>query len=346
MSILPVISVDISVNAPSIFRAAQEPSVIVSPVSGSIRETFVEENKFVAAGDTLFELESVAINERRHFFTAKLQEVNTRLSDLNLLLVPKNGSGSSQVLKTFVYVQAQNQFQERIREVEVKLDKARRDFDRNKGLFDNKVIAQVEFEGYQFEVVRLEKELQIVKETQRNQWASERQSLLLEKNDISGQLASIQAEASKNYILAPLGGVLTNSKGYYKGGFVLPNQELVSISPTDSIIVMAYVSPADIGFIRVDMPVTLQVDAFDYNQWGLADARIIGVSENVKVLDGKPVFEVRCQARQSYLELPNGYRGYLKQGMTAQSRFILQQRTLWQLLFDKVDDWLNPNLNS
>lgn len=300
----------------------------------------------MVAGDTLFELESVAINERQRFFSTKVEEVHTRLSDLDILLAPNRESNASQAPKTFVYIQAQNQFRERIREVEVKLEKAKRDFDRNKRLFDDRVIAQVEFEGYQFEVNRLEKELQIVKESQWSQWAAERQTLLVEKNELSGQLASIQAEASKNYILAPLAGVLTSSKGFYKGGYVLPNQELVSISPTDSIIVMAYLSPADIGFIRKDMPVTLQVDAFDYNQWGLADARIIAVSENVKVLDGKPVFEVRCHALQTYLQLPNGYKGYLKNGMTAQSRFIIQQRTLWQLLFDKVDDWLNPNLTS
>lgn len=38
----------------------------------------------------------------------------------------------------------------------------------------------------------------------------------------------------------------------------------------------------------------------------------------------------------------NGYKGYLKKGMTLQARFIITERTLWQLLYDKVDDWINP----
>jgi HlyD family secretion protein len=30
--------------------------------------------------------------------------------------------------------------------------------------------------------------------------------------------------------------------------------------------------------------------------------------------------------------------------MTLQARFMVAERTLWQLLYDKVDDWMNPNL--
>jgi len=30
--------------------------------------------------------------------------------------------------------------------------------------------------------------------------------------------------------------------------------------------------------------------------------------------------------------------------MTLQARFLVTERTLFQLLYDKADDWLNPNL--
>jgi HlyD family secretion protein len=33
----------------------------------------------------------------------------------------------------------------------------------------------------------------------------------------------------------------------------------------------------------------------------------------------------------------------IKKGMTVQVRFLVTRRTLFQLLFDKADDWLNPN---
>ena len=42
------------------------------------------------------------------------------------------------------------------------------------------------------------------------------------------------------------------------------------------------------------------------------------------------------------LQLRNGFTGRLKKGMTLQARFMVTERTLFQLLRDDVNDWLNP----
>jgi HlyD family secretion protein len=91
------------------------------------------------------------------------------------------------------------------------------------------------------------------------------------------------------------------------------------------------------------MPVRFQVNAFNYNQWGLAYGKITALPNDIQIVDGKPVFKVKCSLDLEYLELKNGYKGYLKKGMTLQAHFIVTQRTLWQLLYDKIDDWMNPN---
>ena len=36
---------------------------------------------------------------------------------------------------------------------------------------------------------------------------------------------------------------------------------------------------------------------------------------------------------------------HIKKGMTLQARFYVTRRTLFQLLYDKADDWLNPNVS-
>ena len=125
---------------------------------------------------------------------------------------------------------------------------------------------------------------------------------------------------------------------------VFANQELGQISPDTSMLVIAYVQPNDIGFIKKDMDVRLQVDAFNYNQWGMATGKVTAVPQDIKIIDNKPVFEVRCSLDKDFLQLKSGYKGFLKKGMTLQARFIVTQRSLWQLLYDKVDDWINPNL--
>ncbi|MFM7431195.1 MAG: secretion protein HlyD, partial [Flammeovirgaceae bacterium] len=88
----------------------------------------------------------------------------------------------------------------------------------------------------------------------------------------------------------------------------------------------------------------LQVDAFNYNQWGMATCKVIAVPQDIKLIDNKPVFEVRCSLYKDFLQLKSGYKGFLKKGMTLQARFIVTERSLWQLLYDKIAEWVNPNL--
>ena len=91
------------------------------------------------------------------------------------------------------------------------------------------------------------------------------------------------------------------------------------------------------------MPVHLQIDAFNYRQWGAIQAVVSDISGDVfQGPDRNPFFEVRCKLGDKVLALKNGYQGRLKQGMTLQARFPVTRRTLFQLLFDDVNDWLNP----
>jgi membrane fusion protein, peptide pheromone/bacteriocin exporter len=94
------------------------------------------------------------------------------------------------------------------------------------------------------------------------------------------------------------------------------------------------------------MPVKLQIDAFNQNDWGTLDGTIIDISGDILMVDQSPVYRVLCSLSKSYLTLSNGYRGELKKGMSLQARFILTERSLFQLLFDNIDDWLNPFWNN
>ncbi|OYU93173.1 MAG: hypothetical protein CFE21_21565 [Bacteroidetes bacterium B1(2017)] len=39
------------------------------------------------------------------------------------------------------------------------------------------------------------------------------------------------------------------------------------------------------------------------------------------------------------------YKATLKKGMSLKARFIVTKQSLFQLLYAKADDWVNPNLN-
>jgi HlyD family secretion protein len=42
------------------------------------------------------------------------------------------------------------------------------------------------------------------------------------------------------------------------------------------------------------------------------------------------------------MQLQSGYKTHVSKGMTLTTRYIISRRSLYELLFDKVDDWINP----
>ena len=149
-------------------------------------------------------------------------------------------------------------------------------------------------------------------------------------------------EINSRVVISPLTGSVQGLTGIYPGSVVFANQDLAQISPESALLVEAYVSPANIGLLRNGMKVRILVDAFNYNQWGFGEGTVIDISNDIHIINNRPAFEVRCSLDKNYLKLKNGHKGELRKGMSLQARFVVTERTLWQLLYDKVDDWVNP----
>ena len=90
------------------------------------------------------------------------------------------------------------------------------------------------------------------------------------------------------------------------------------------------------------MPYKTSCHTFDNTT--LVGGKVIGIANDFVLLEGKPVFKVKCRLDRQRLQLKNGYPATLKKGMTLRARFVVAERTLFQLLCDNADDWLNPAL--
>lgn len=333
------INIPISVSSQAVIRPSSEISPIRSLVNGRVKESFVKENLFVKKGETLYTVESEVQKEREKLLTIKKADAKQFISDLTNLVDPK----TTKELSTSLYRQSYFSYRQKVNEATTKLDKVQTDYNRNAKLHREKVIADVEFENFQFELDKAKNELELIKQNQLSQWQSELRKYQLDFQDLAGQLAQLAKENENMVIKAPVSGTIQNIAGVYPGSMVFANQDLAQISPDTSLIVEAYLSPNDIGLVQTGMPARFQVTAFNYNQWGLATGKVQEISNDIQVINDQPIFKVRCLLDKDYLQLKNGYKGYLKKGMTLQARFMVTERTLWQLLYDKADDWLNPN---
>jgi len=189
-----------------------------------------------------------------------------------------------------------------------------------------------------------ENRLKLLLDQKTNEWQSKHTQYLLQNSELSSVIKRLEKEKEQYIIKAPISGTINQYCGAKAGNYISPNQNIAQISPGEDLIVECYVSPKDIGYIRKDLEVNFQFDAFNYNQWGMAKGRVIEIMEDIVQINNSPVFKIKCKLLTDYLQLKNGYKGNLKKGMTLTGRFKLIRRSLFDLLYDKADDWLNPKI--
>ncbi len=247
-------------------------------------------------------------------------------------------------LDTKLYKTEHSKYRQKLEEFDLSIELFKKEYDRAKILFGKEVIPLSEKEEKEFQLnYKLKEKKNYVNQT-RNKWqqlATDYEQNIKKNNS---ELAGCVEDNSNYFIVAPGSGNITNYNGIRAGSFVVAGQDIAAISLNEDIISEHLVSPKDIGFLRVNMEVILQVDAYNYNQWGLASGVISEISNEIYVVGNQPFFKVRCKINETHLSLKNGYIGKLKKGLTTTARFKITKRTLAQLFFDKTDNWLNPKI--
>ncbi|SMO59852.1 HlyD family secretion protein [Saccharicrinis carchari] len=336
--VLPLIHIDITTQGRGIIKTRLESSSIQTGTYGLVEHCWLREGQKVFKGDTLLILNTDNIKEQINHITKSIADNKIFINDLSKLILNKQKLQSPKYRQEFI------QFQAKVQEYDIKLKLLKKDFAMSEHLFNEEVIAEMEFLQKKSAYETLLAEKKLFERQKINQWQAEKTNLEFENKELASNLTK-QVKNEKQYVVtAPTTGTIFQTKGIQSGSFLSPGQVIAQISPDEEIIAECYISPSDIGFINMDQGVSFQIDAFNYNQWGLIEGKVIGISEDIISIDNSPVFKIQCQLAAKNLQLKSGHKGYLKKGMTLTGRFFLNERTLYQLLYDKMDDWLNPNL--
>ena len=153
----------------------------------------------------------------------------------------------------------------------------------------------------------------------------------------------ITLEKNNYFIKAPITGHIINSIGLTENSNLLNGQVMAQISPNENLIIECVISPKNIGYIKTTQLVKFNLDTFNHNQWGSLSGYVIEIDKNPRIVNNEMVFVVRCAYSQQDLMLQNGVKGKIIKGMTLTGNFFLVKRMIIDLLFDRVDDWINPN---
>ena len=245
-------------------------------------------------------------------------------------------------LQTSLYKQQLNRFLFQLADQEATLKKIAKEQEINRTLLKNRVIAPKEHFDKEIEAERLFASIQAFQNEQQTNWQHDLQRYELELSQLLTHQQEIETEKKNHLVYAPVSGIIQHIQNRYRGGYIQSGETLCLISPQTELVAECFVSTRDAGLLKQQQSVRFQIDAFDYNYFGILTGKIVSIDNDFSLIDNKPAFKVRCSFDRSQLLLKNGYSGELKKGLTLQARFVVAERTLWQLLFDRIDDWLNP----
>ena len=336
--LLFIVRMDVTVRSAGVIRPTQERTDLRANVNGVIDSVFIAENKHVKAGDVLIKIHSQSIDEKNEAIGTQNSELQAQYADLKLLVAGRDSSLQSQL-----YQQQNMLYHQRLNDAKLKVGAASRTYSRFASLYHSRAISAAEFDKYQFEMNSAQNDLNLVTEQQHTQWQGDLSRLEVQMKQVNAQKTEYQEAKDLYTIRASVNGTVQKLKSIVPGTIVSPSEILGEISPDSGLIVEAYIPTKDIGLMRKGMPAKMQVDAYDYNIWGTLKGNVASISEDVFNDKGQPYFRVQCLLDKTTLKMRNGYEGALKKGMTVQARFIVTRRSLFQLLSDNIDDWLNPN---
>jgi len=333
---LPFISVTIYNTSQGLIRPDKERILLQSSHSGKVIFHQLKNNGQINKGDTLMMINNLAITQKINTTRSLFIETKKFIEDIKLL---SNQKRIANKLNSLKYKQEYNFYQQKLSELNTRFQKIKEDYNRSQKLFEKGVIAKVALNNSKLEY---DLSLNAINQYKKQQHSSWQAALVNHQNQLK-ELENNQVELEEtnnlSIVKAPVSGTLLNVKGIEKGSFISIGIQLAEISPKSDLIVECYIDPIDIGLLKKEKKVNFQVSAFNYNQWGLASGKITAIGNDVQMINNTPMFKVLCSLDQNFLQLKNGF----KKGMLVNARFEIIERSLFDLLYDKMDDWVNPS---
>ena len=157
--------------------------------------------------------------------------------------------------------------------------------------------------------------------------------------------------AQRTEIRSPMKGTVKSIRVNTIGGVVQAGQEIMTIVPTeDTLVIEAYVRPADVAFIHPGQKAVVKISAYDYAIYGGLDGTVENISPDTlrdERRAGTPVADVADEANSYYrvlvrttsnsLTTPNGQVLPIIPGMTASVEMLTGRKTVLQYLIKPLN---------
>ena len=169
--------------------------------------------------------------------------------------------------------------------------------------------------------------------------------LSLNASLIQNKTKKEQLEKQIQTIKSPIEGYVNELEIHTIGGVVTPAQKLMTVIPKDSKLkIKAKVLNQDIGFVEEGMDVSVKVDTYNFQKYGIIKGKVLVVGAN-SVEDEKigPVYEVFIEPLNTVL-MVEGKEQSIKTGMSTTCEINIGKRRIIEFFIYPLIKYLDESI--
>ena len=155
----------------------------------------------------------------------------------------------------------------------------------------------------------------------------------------------VQIEKQKQILKSPIDGYVNKILVHTIGGVVSPAEKIMTIVPKDaSMQVKAKVMNQDVGFIEAGMPVSIKVDTYNFQKYGILDGVVTVVSPN-SIQDEHlgDIYEVYIEPKNTTL-MVEGKEQTIKYGMTTTNEIKIGKRRIIEFFIYPLIKYMDESI--
>jgi HlyD family secretion protein len=352
LAALPLIEVDVTVRAPGVVRPATERTELRVPLSAQIAQVLARDNDTVTAGQPLLVLRSRDLDERLALNRTRQTLSTSLITDLTRLTPAATDSSPANPFPLKVTTLETPELRADLAQLhaqwatqQLTQTKASRELARSATLAAKGLISTRDHDQAHDDLAAARADTTTLLRAARTRWETRLRDEQTTLTTLRTEENRIAEEVAQTTLRAPATGSIQGLTGLFPGAWLSAGQMIGAVSPSDALLIETYVSPKDVGLLRLGQPARLQIDAYPYTQWGLLDAIVTTLAADSSGTNGANStsgFKVTLQPAATTLYLPNGAAGPLRKGLTLSARFVVARRSLFQILYEDVSAWLNP----
>lgn len=197
---------------------------------------------------------------------------------------------------------------------------------------------------------RLSEVRDIIPQPRYDEAVNEVNSLTHEINSLNARLSGlrnrrIQLKKQRQILKAPIDGYIGQVFVHTIGGVVTPAEKIMSLIPKDAPLgIKGVVMNQDIGFVKAGMPVSIKIDTYNFQKYGMLEGEIGVISPNSRNDERLgAVYDVYITLRTKQLTV-EGKIESLKAGMSVTNEIKTGKRRIIEFFIYPLVKYLDESI--